>query len=103
MTKQELSVQSLIQTLEGCVNIDMSQPIKDADSFRKYALEATIEHNQKMIQMHLSEVAEMLRIKLPYIQELTQLNAQLRQRIEEIQKEGERPPVPTETRSPKAR
>ena len=100
MTKQEKTIQSLVQTLAD-YTADLPESIARDDSPRLAAMEEMIEHNQERIRLHMLDLAAYLHIKLPQIQELNRVTVQLQKQIEEIKKAGERPTVPTETRPPK--
>ena len=101
MSNQEKTLQTLIQVLEASTRVQIKKPREEAGEVRQAVLEEMIRRNEQMIQNHIIEMAEIVRMKLPQIEEAQRINTILRERIAAIQKEGERPTVPTETRPPK--
>lgn len=73
----------------------------DAHFFKESAVLAALEHNSLLYQRQLDEIAAIVKMKLPYLNELEHLGKMLEKRLAECRKEGERTTVPTETAHPK--
>lgn len=101
MNKQQQAVlDALIATMEANLKVDFSKLNEDAPIARESAVITAIEQYQRLVQQQLEEIAAIVKMKLPYIRELQQIGEILESRLAEFRKEGERTPVPTETRSP---
>lgn len=99
--KQKNTIEALIDTLKVNLAVDFEKPVPNADQLRNSVLVGVMESNQILIQNHLEEIGQYVMMKLDCIDELNRLNGDIERRLAMLTRTGERPPVPTETRSPK--